>query len=60
MFLEFNAPSMIGGLLFALLFAWVTYTMAKNRGREAALWGVLGFFFPCVAIVVLLLIGDRR
>jgi len=58
--MELNIGTGFGGLIVALLCAWVAYQMAKTRRREAALWAALGFFFPCLSILVLLVIGKKQ
>lgn len=57
---ELNAPTTILGLAIAFLFAWICARMARKRNRETLLWAALGFFFPCVTMIVLLIIGEAR
>lgn len=46
------------GLVVGLLFAWLSYSMAKKRGRGEVLWGILGFFFGFIPAIILLIIGN--
>lgn len=47
----------LSGLIIGLFFAWVTYSMAQKRGRNEVLWGILGFFFGFIPMIILLIIG---
>lgn len=60
MHLEFDVPTTIIGLAIAFLCAWIAARMARKRHRETLLWAALGFFFPCVTFIVLLIIGDAQ
>jgi hypothetical protein len=44
-------------LVFGLFFALISAGMANRRGRNGALWGVLGFFIGIFAILILAIIG---
>lgn len=46
----------IVGLICAIICAG----MAGSRGRSGVLWGILGFFFGLLAILVLAIIGKDR
>ena len=41
---------------FAGLCAW----LAKSRGRDPIIWGILGFFFNVLALAALLIIPERK
>ncbi len=41
----------------AVVFALVCRSMAKSRNRSQNLWTVLGFFFPLISLIILLIIG---
>jgi hypothetical protein len=45
------------GLVIALVFAAVCWNLAGARNRSQVLWAILGFFFPIIALIVLLVIG---
>ena len=34
-------------------FAWVCSSLAKDRGKDPAVWALLGFFFTLVALIIL-------
>ena len=40
------------GLLVSLAIAFFLYTDAKKTGRNEILWGVLGFFFSLLTLIV--------
>lgn len=46
--------------VFALLFAFLTAGMAKRRGRDGAVWGILGFLFGIFAMLILLVLGKTQ
>ncbi len=47
------------GLVVAIVFAAVCWSLAGNRNRSQPLWAILGFFFPLIALVVLLIAGKK-
>ena len=47
------------GLAIALLIAYVCYRIAEGKGRRGVLWGVLGFFFPLIVLIVVLLVPSK-
>jgi hypothetical protein len=52
--------SYIVALVIALVFAAVCWNLAGARDRSQPLWAILGFFFPIIALVVLLIIGKSK
>ncbi|MEY4225390.1 MAG: hypothetical protein RL190_147 [Actinomycetota bacterium] len=48
------------GLVIALVFAAVCWNLAGARDRSQPLWAILGFFFPIIALIVLLIIGKSK
>ncbi len=40
------------------LFAVVCAAMARSRGRDAAVWGLFGFFFAIIPVIVLMIAGS--
>ncbi len=44
----------------AIAIAYVCYRIAEGKGRNGALWGVLGFFFPLIALIIVLVLSDKR
>jgi hypothetical protein len=57
---EFNVGIYIGSIVVALVFAFVCSSIAANKGHGRALWFVLGFFFSCIALVVVLLLPPKN
>lgn len=53
----------LGSILFALVitlgFAGLCAWLARAKGRDAIVWGILGFFFSVLALIVLLIIPKR-
>lgn len=42
------------------LFAWLCAAMAKTRNRSELGWGIAGFVFGILAVIVLALIGKAE
>lgn len=42
------------------LFAWLCAEMAESRNRDRNIWGVLGFIFGIIAVIILALIGTAK
>ena len=47
-------------LVVAVVFAAVCWNLAGARDRNQPLWAILGFFFPIIALIVLLVIGKSK
>jgi len=47
-------------LVIALVFAAVCWNLAGARDRSQPLWAILGFFFPLIALIVLLIMGKSK
>lgn len=45
-------------IAIAVVFALVCRSMAGARNRSQNLWTVLGFFFPLISLIVLLILGN--
>ncbi len=45
-------------IAIAVLFALICRNMAKSRHRSPNLWTVLGFFFPLISLIILLIMGN--
>ena len=41
----------------AVAFALICRAMARSRNRSENLWTVLGFFFPLISLIILLIMG---
>ncbi|MFM7247055.1 MAG: hypothetical protein ACKO7Q_08405 [Actinomycetota bacterium] len=52
--------SYLVALAIALVFAAVCWNLAGARDRSQPLWAILGFFFPLIALIVLLIIGKSK
>jgi len=42
------------------LFAWLSYSMAVNRNRNAAGWAVFGFLFGVIPVILLACLGNLK
>jgi hypothetical protein len=49
----------VGSFIFAALFAFVCGYLAKRRGRSALGWAILGFLFPVIALILVLVLSDK-
>jgi len=49
-------------LLIAVAVAYYLYTDAKKTGRNPVIWGLLGFFFSLISLVVYLVLksSDKK
>lgn len=50
----------IVALIIALVFAAVCWSLAGSRDRNQLLWAILGFFFPIIALILLLILGKSK
>lgn len=48
------------GLIISVVFAIVCASLAGGRNRSRVGWAILGFFFPVIALVVLLILGKKK
>ncbi len=48
------------GIIIDLIFAFACSRIATSKGRGAILWGVLGFFFSLITLIVVLIIPRRH
>lgn len=58
--LAINTVSSIVSLLFSILFAFACYRIAQSKGRGPMLWGVLGFFFSLISLIVILVLPRKN
>jgi hypothetical protein len=42
------------------MFAIVCASLAGSRNRHRVVWAILGFRFPIIALIVLLIIGTKQ
>jgi len=47
------------GLAIAITIAVVCYRIAEGKGRSGVLWGIVGFFFPIIGLIVVLVLSDK-
>jgi tetrahydromethanopterin S-methyltransferase subunit F len=55
-----NAIPVISGLVISVVFAIVCASLAGGRNRSRVVWAILGFIFPIIALVVLLILGKKK
>jgi hypothetical protein len=48
------------GLVVAIVFAYLCHKIAVGKGRGPVLWAVLGFFFPLIALIIILLLPPKN
>jgi hypothetical protein len=44
------------GILIACICAYASYVIAQSKNRSAILWGILGFIFPLIGLIVIYLL----
>lgn len=58
---HFNGGYYYGAsVVLALIFAVVCALIAGRKGRSRLLWGVLGFFFHIITLIVIALLPSKR
>jgi hypothetical protein len=50
----------IVGILINLVIAYVCYRIAEGKGRNGIVYGIFGFFFSIITLIVVLVVPDRR
>ena len=55
-----NQPAFLVGIIFAILYAVACWLIARRKGRNPAVWAILGFLFPLVALILVLLLPAVR
>jgi hypothetical protein len=43
-----------------LIMAFITASIAGSKGRDRGAWGLLGFFFGLIAVIVACCLSDNR
>ena len=51
---------LVAQLLFALVFGGICAVIANARGRSGVAWFFIGFFFSCLALIILLCLPDLK
>jgi hypothetical protein len=58
---HFNGGYFYGvSVVLALVFAFVCAAIAGRKGRSRLLWGILGFFFHIITLIVIALLPSKR
>lgn len=47
-------------LAIAIVFAVICYRVAEGKGRSGVLWGIFGFIIPIIALIIILILPDKR
>ena len=50
----------VGGLILAIVVAVVCGLLAKRKGRSVAGWSILGFFFPLIGLILILVLSEKK
>ena len=50
----------LGGIIGGIIFAIICYIIADRKGRNPVLWGVLGFFFSLISLIVVLILPSKK
>jgi hypothetical protein len=48
------------GIIIDLIFAFACSRIASSKGRGPVLWGILGFFFSLITLIVVLIVPRRH
>lgn len=51
--------SWVISILISLFFAWLCARIARDKGYPAVLFAILGFFFSCITLIIVLVIPRR-
>lgn len=49
----------VGGLIWEIVIVAVCVYIARSKGRGPVLWGILGFLFSLITLIVLLIIPSK-
>ena len=47
-------------LAIQITIAVVCYRIAEGKGRSGVLWGVIGFIFPIIGLIIVFVLPDKR
>jgi hypothetical protein len=56
----FNTSTRLGGLVLAIIIGLICGAIAARKGRRPALWGILGFLFTIITLIVVLIVPSKR
>jgi predicted cobalt transporter CbtA len=43
----------------AIVVAVLCYRIAEGKGRSGVLWGIFGFIFPIIALIIILVLRSK-
>ena len=46
-------------VLFWVVFLVLTMTIARSKGHNPLIWGILAIFFPLITVIIVLLLPDK-
>ena len=46
--------------IIAVIFAWICATLAARKGYSPVIFGILGFFFFIITLIVILVLPAKR
>ncbi len=46
-------------ILFWVVFLVLTMSIARSKGHNPLIWGILAIFFPLITVIIVLLLPDR-
>jgi hypothetical protein len=49
-----------GGIIWEIVMIAVCVYIARTKGRGPWLWGILGFFFSLITVIVLLILPSKN
>lgn len=55
-----NATWSIVGIAIAVVFAIICNRIAVSKGRGPVLWAILGFLFPLIALIIILILPRKH
>jgi len=55
-----DGGEVIVNLLFNVVFGGITAAIASSKGRNAVGWFFLGFFFSCIALIIILCLSNLK
>jgi hypothetical protein len=56
----FNTQTRLGGLVIAVIIGVICGMIAGRKGRRPALWGILGFLFTIITLIVVLIVPSKH
>lgn len=50
----------VGSVVIAVVFAFICGYLARRKGRSTALWAILGFLFPIIALIIIAVLSSKK